>query len=132
MGMGEETDKVNGLAALVARGVRLHDAAARMGLLPDQAAEIALAADFQERVRQFLPSDADIRQQFMGEASRSLEVLRELRDHSTDGKVRLAAVKDLLDRAGFTPVRRIQTMAYTIDPERHKLLQATAKETLDG
>lgn len=65
------------------------------------------------KVREYLNKkeanlDKDLRQMFVEDAVKAYEVLKELmNDPSTPPKDRLAASRDLLDRAGYKPVDRI-------------------------
>ena len=124
-------DRARALAAGVASGLKLADAAAAAKIDMLEAAEEAAKPGFIRLVQEFLPSDGAVRQAFMAEAARSLEVLRELRDDCTDPKVRLAAVKEFLTQAGFTPVRKVATISITVSADKAKLLRDTAAEMLE-
>lgn len=118
------------LAIALANGERLVDAAQRLNLDLTVAAQWVQQPWFLELVAQALPPEESIRQRFVSEASQSVRVLQELRDLSPDPKIRLAAAKDLLDRAGFTPIRKVATVNFSLRTERKELLDATASELL--
>lgn len=118
------------LAVALASGERLVDATQRLNLDLTVAAGWVQQPWFLELVAQALPPEESIRQRFVSEASQSVRVLQELRDLSPDPKIRLAAAKDLLDRAGFTPIRKVATVNFSLRTERKELLDATASELL--
>ena len=52
----------------------------------------------------------EMTQQMMVDATpRAMHILRELSENATSESVKLAAVKDILDRAGLKPVDRVET-----------------------
>ena len=117
------------LAALVAHGTPLMQAAEAAGVPADTAALWAQSADFEALVAQSLPSDASVRQMFLSEAARNVQALRDFRDDpGVDAKVRLRAVQDMLDRAGYTPVRRVAVATFRLDPAKKEFLDRVVDE----
>lgn len=127
----ELPEKAQELAVMVASGLRFADAVAACKVDPLTAARWVQRPEFESLVSSHLPSDKQIRQAFMAEASRNVEALRELRDRCSDPKVQIMAVKELLAQAGFVPVRKVATISYSLPKERHKQAMETVAELLE-
>ena len=60
--------------------------------------------------KRFAADILEMTQQMMVDATpRAMHILRELSENATSESVKLAAVKDILDRAGLKPVDRVET-----------------------
>ena len=117
------------LAAAVAQGVPLAQAAESVGVPIETAARWTQAADFEALVSKSLPSDGSVRQMFLAEAARIAQALRDFRDDpGLDAKVRLRAVQDMLDRAGYTAVRRVAVVTFRLDPAKKEFLDRVVDE----
>lgn len=116
------------LAKLLAHGASITDAIATSGLSPSEALRFMDAPEFQDEIESFIPSHDDIQQRFTVEAARNLEVIKELRDTAANDTLRFNAAKDLLDRGGFTPARRVTVIGYRLDQNRIETIDTTKEE----
>lgn len=118
------------LAHAVARGEDPHAAVARLKIAPETAMEWLNSPDFHAAVERHLPSQDEIRQKFMAQAGKASAAIAHLASAAEDEGVRYRAAKDLLDRAGFTPVRRVATVSYSIPQDKAAHTQDTLNELL--
>lgn len=119
------------LAACLAQGLSLPAAVTLLQLDPLQASSWVSSSEFARLLSSLSPDERTVRELFRAQAASSVEVIRELRDSAVDPKVRLAAAKDLLDRAGHTPIRKVATVTFTVPRERRDLVDATVLELED-
>jgi len=122
------SDTRNELAKRLALGEDTPTCAKALDLTYEQLKELLSDPELPHLVASFIPPEPDLRQRFLNETARNIEVLKELRDRGDDDRVRLKAVTELLDRAGFTPIRRIQELRVTLAADRKDLLTKTLKE----
>ncbi len=126
------SDLRRALAALVATGESVAAGVAALGLSPDAAIAILKEPGFADLVRAARGSDeaarAEIRSRFVAQASRASSVVAELMDEVDRPEVRLAAAKDILDRAGLTPVKRIESVRFVFDPVKQRQIRETILE----
>jgi phage terminase small subunit len=75
---------------------------------------------------------AELRDRLVGEASKSLEVVREIRDEGTDERARLAAAKDLLDRADLVGEKTNEPWTIVIERAARKRDDEPASDSQDA
>lgn len=118
------------LAHAVARGESPYAAVARLGIAPEAATEWLQDPEFHQLVEQHLPSHDEIRQRFMAHAGKAAAAMESLVTAAEDEGVKYRAAKDILDRAGFTPVRRVATVSFSVPSSRIEHTQDTLRELL--
>jgi hypothetical protein len=126
----DEPAELRPLAQLIAIGTPPKEAATELGLTPAAVAELMHRPDFTDLVRDSLPTPDEVRLRFESQVAASIDTLSYLRD-SGKSEVRLAAAKELLAQAGYTPVRKIQSVSFTVSGDKKEHLTATLREILD-
>jgi hypothetical protein len=123
--------KVSLLAHAVAHGEDPHAAVSRLQIPPDEAVDLLKSSDFQSLVQSYLPTPDEIRARFMQRAGSATKALEELVAGAEDESVRYRAAKDLLDRAGFTPVRRVATLSFKLPQTQRDHVESIIQELSD-
>lgn len=71
-----------------------------------------------------------IRDDYLREAERNLQLRKELlNDPDTSAKTKLAILKDMDDRAGLTPTRRVEQISFRMNKDQAEFVGKVMKET---
>jgi len=120
------------LASRLSQGWTLPDAGASAGVTVDEARTLLGQSAFVSRLRASLPPDEDIRTHFSRLAPQAISTLEStLNSLDASQRLKVQAARDLLDRAGYTPVRKVQVMSVRLNPRQHETVTTTATELLE-
>lgn len=100
-----------------------------LGLSDEEVRQVIASPEFEGVLVKALPRDQDIRDRFMELAAPSVGVLQELlQDQETSSDLKFKVAKDLLDRAGFTPARKVMVLSHKLSKEDAEWMQKVAGE----
>jgi len=117
------------LAELLAHGIPLLEACQQMGIEPAQAQPYVIQKDFAKLLQQYAPPEKEIRAKFDAMAAPALQTLQTLMtSDQTAAKTRASIAKDLLDRAGYAPVKKVAVVSFQVPQEKRGLMADTAAE----
>ena len=116
----------------LASGRTFPEAVASSRIPLEEARSLLASPDFTSRLSSCLPSDFEIRTQFARLAHpAALAVESILTSTTASERLKLQAARDLLDRAGFTPVRKVQVASVRLNARQHQTVSTTATELLE-
>lgn len=85
--------------------------------------------DFDLLLKSYLPSEAQIRDKFQSLTAPAIATLESLmRDTGTEASTRKAIAQDILDRAGYTPVKRVSILTFKPSDARERLVRDIGEE----
>jgi hypothetical protein len=118
----------NELAERIACGEDLDSVISSLAIPRTKALELVAGGEFIALLDSKIPSITFVKTELEREARASIKKIARLRDSAVSEKVQLAAAKDLADRAGLTPVRKVLQVSYTIQNPKAALAKKTIQE----
>lgn len=117
------------LAQMLSRGLRLLEACQHLQIEPAQAQTWLIRPDFDSLLQKHVPEEKEIRDKFDRLAAPAVATLKRLmEDENTKPSTRAAIAKDLLDRAGYSPIKKIAVVSFKADQTKADMLRSTARE----
>lgn len=119
------------LASALARGCTLAEAIQAHALVAAECQEWLAKPEFAALVDSYVPSPEEIRHHFEKLAAPALKTLSDIMaDQNARPGTRASIAKDLLDRAGFTAVKRVAVMTFSPSASRHQVVVDAAREAI--
>ena len=116
------------LVTLLAQGSTLLDAKDLLKLDPETVSRIVSRPDFSDLIRSRIGSVEDVRTVFLANSMNAARVVVDVMKNSPDPKERSLAARDILDRAGVVPTKRIAVAVFNIDDEKRRVVAETLRE----
>lgn len=85
--------------------------------------------DFEQLIKAYLPTETEIRDRFQSLTAPAIKTLSALmQDNETDAGTRASIAKDILDRAGYTPVKRVSVLTFKPSDAKQRLVRDISEE----
>ena len=120
------------LAYQVARGKSVLDACMDLDIDPTVAVDWVNDLRWAELVREYVPGEVEVRDKFSAMAAGAQKLLDDILtgDEPADPRTRVNVAQDILDRAGYTPVKRITTITYKPTEAKQTVINNSASEAV--
>lgn len=125
--------KTQEVARLIYSGSTIREVQERLSLTTDEIRDILDSEAFSQALKDLTtpPSDTDVREMFEELSKPAVEIFKKaIMGEEVDSK-QLRAATNILDRAGYTPVRKVATITLNLSPSKSRKTREIAAELLD-